>query len=115
MEDQINRITKKITKLLYNNSELFPIVESIAALCDKLSIEDKDREFYIRHTLETRMGLRTIVRNKYILFDDLRWFLNNETCPIVMTAIIKSICFEYLCKYEIKEDKIKFESLDFTL
>lgn len=94
-EDYVERIKNRISQIMYENKKLFPIVNDIFISAEHYKVPEKDLEFYVRQTIESRIGLSFIVRNKIRFADDIRWVIGNDLLESVEKAVIKSILSEY--------------------
>lgn len=94
-EDYISRILKIVTEIMYKNKELFPIVKDIFISANHYKVPEKELESYVRLTLELRIGLSYVVRNKIRCTDEIRWTVGNDNLEAVGVATVKSILWEY--------------------
>lgn len=111
-EDYVERIKKRVSKIMFENKTLFPIVEDIFFAAEHYKIPEKDLEFYVRETISSRIGLGFIVRNKLKGADEIRWTIGNDFIEKVEIASIKSILSEYLRAFPSKEEREKFNSIE---
>lgn len=111
-EDYVERIKKRVSKIMFENKTLFPIVEDIFFAAEHYKIPEKDLEFYVRETISSRIGMGFIVRNKIRFIDEIRWCVGNENLDVVEKAMIKSILSEYLRGAPSREEIEKFNSIE---
>ena len=116
-EEYIERLKNKVTKLMYENRDVFSIVDDIFIVADHYKISDKDMEFYVRETISSRLGLSYIVRNKCKGVDEIRFTMNNiggdmqDTMDEIEKALIRSIMAEYLVIFPDKKVRDKFNAI----
>lgn len=116
-EDYIERIKKRVTKLMYENRKVFSIVEDIFLVAEHYNIPEKDLEFYVRETISSRLGLSYIVRNKCRGVDEITYTLNNiggdkqDIRDEIENALIRSIMAEYLVIFPDNEVRKMFNAI----
>lgn len=107
MDNYSERILRTVSKIMFKNSHLFPIVDAIIKAKDFYRIQDKDAESYIIMTIEQRTGLRYIVNHKVECTNEIRWHISNEID--LEKALIKTILVEFI---SMNDPKIIKEFMD---
>ena len=99
-QNHIYNIVSICRNILYDNPNIFYISEAFFALAKSYNIsDDNDIETYVKLSLESRSGLRSIVISKLYKMEDFRWFLPNNLIGDIKIILIESILFEYLSSY----------------
>ena len=111
-EEYIEKIRKRVSKIMYENRELFSIVDDIFISAEHYKVPEKDLEFYVRETINSRTGLGYIVRNKVRATNEIRFMIENGFYEKVEIALIKSILSEYFKSFPDNEDIKKFNSIE---
>jgi len=114
-EDYIVRITNRVVEIMYENSNLFPVVEAMIKSAQAIGISEEDMETYIKISIDTRIGLRFIARTKCSGVDMIRGAVDNELIVPIQAALVKSITFEYLQGYYDEKTLNAFRALNFNL
>lgn len=97
MNEYNERIKKDIINIMFDNRELFSVVQAIYDSCSKLTPDE--RITYTKLTIDSRMGLNYIIHTKSIAVDTIRWNMDNSLLDGVRKALYKSILFEYTSAY----------------
>ncbi len=112
IDEMVDNIKKNISLLMFENRVCFPILESIFLSAEHFGVPDKDIEFYVRQTIESRIGLSYIVRNKFRGYNETYLYNEPEIREKLRSGLLKSIASEYVhgSDYEIIK---KFNKIDF--
>lgn len=116
-EEYVERLKKRVSKLMYENRNVFPIVDDIFFAADHYKVPEQQVEFYVRETISSRLGLSYIVRNKCRGVDEIRFTLNNiggkkqDIRDEIEIALIRSIMSEYLGDFLDEEAREKFKNI----
>jgi hypothetical protein len=110
-EEHVSRLVKRVSEIMYKNPSLFPIVEEVFIAAKHYKVEKKKIEFYVRQTLETRVGLYFVVRTKYNSFSELRWTSEPDFLSLLEKEIIKSSILVYAKSFPDREDYKKYQKI----
>lgn len=101
-DEYIKRILIKCSNIMYKYPDVFPIVRTIRdggnAILDN---PRKDIEFYVKHAIETRIGLYFVVSNIVRSANTFWLEFSNEDLE---KAIIKNILIHYSQRYPMAND-----------
>ena len=112
-EEYAERLQKRVAEIMFQNRDLFPIVDDIFISKDFYKVPDKDAEFYVRQTIESRIGLSYIIRHKVNSVEEIRYTFNYKTNIVdeIEKALIKSILLEYVKVFPDHGDSEKFNKI----
>jgi hypothetical protein len=102
IDEYVEKLKKRVSEIMFQNREMFPIVDKIFISKDFCKIQEKYTEFYVRYIIENLMGLSYIIRNKVNAVEEIRYTMDNigDSKSNIMNeieiALIKSVLFEYV-------------------
>lgn len=110
-DEQIERLVKRATLIMYKNPSIFPIVEEIFISAKHYKVPKNKYEFYVRQTLETRVGLYFVVKTKYASMSDLRYISDYDFLQKLEKEILKSSILIYGKQFPDRKDVIKYKKM----
>lgn len=97
------RILIKCSNIMYKYPDVFPIVRTIRESGNAtLDNPKEDMEFYVKTTIESRIGLSFIVR-KNVQAANVFWLDIEQS--ILEKGIIKNSIIHYTYNYPVKKDR----------
>lgn len=111
-QESIERIIKRSSGIMVKYPSLFPIVDKIFIVSkNHYKIKENNLIPYVRHIIETQIGLYGLAHAKYAPLKSLQWTAEFNFFGVLEMEIVKNIILEYAESFPNKEQQAEYKKM----